>query len=75
MNKRFFGLIFALIVVGMMSVGCESIDRKEAVDDSRATSILEETILWEDIIVEEIIGEEIIENEAIRQARIDAHIH
>ena len=70
MNKRFFGLIFALIVVGMLSVGCESIDRKEAVDDSRATSILEETILWE-----KVIEEEIIENEAIRQACIDAHIH
>ena len=75
MKKRFFGLIFVLIVVVMMFTGCESNDRKETVDDSWATSTWEETILFEDILVEEIIVEDIIFEDVMREARIEAQVH
>lgn len=65
MKKRFFGLIFVLIVVVMMFTGCESNDRKETVDDSWATNTWEETILYEDVIVETVIVEDIIYEDVI----------
>lgn len=60
MKKKFYGSIFAMIIILTTLVGCGTTDRNDSIDDSWATDTWEETILFEDIIVEDIIVEDIV---------------